>query len=283
MSDSETREDITRMIQEDLWAGDVTTESLIDENIEARAEIITTQPGYIVGVSEMLILFEELGVKFRPKIADGDKVEEGDVIAEVEGPANNILKSERVALNLLSKMSGVATATREMAERAESANEGVKVAATRKTTPLLRKFEKRAVKAVGGEPHRYNLGDFILIKDNHLKLAGSVNEAVERAKESELSEKIEVEVTEEQELIEAIKAGADIVMLDNFGPEKMKEAVETLKDLELRDEVLLEASGGITPENIRDYAEAGVDIISSSYMTMGAPALDIKLEIREEL
>jgi len=283
MSDSETREDITRMIQEDLWAGDVTTESLIDENIEARAEIITTQPGYIVGVSEMLILFEELGVKFRPKIADGDKVEEGGVIAEVEGPANNILKSERVALNLLSKMSGVATATREMAERAESANEGVKVAATRKTTPLLRKFEKRAVKAVGGEPHRYNLGDFILIKDNHLKLAGSVNEAVERAKESELSEKIEVEVTEEQELIEAIKAGADIVMLDNFGPEKMKEAVETLKDLELRDEVLLEASGGITPENIRDYAEAGVDIISSSYMTMGAPALDIKLEIREEL
>ncbi len=283
MTDSETREDITRMIQEDLWAGDVTTESLISENIEARAEIITTQPGYIVGISEMLILFEELGVKFRPKIADGDKVEGGDVVAEVEGPANSILKSERVALNLLSEMSGVATATKEMAEEAEKANEDVRVAATRKTTPLLRKFEKRAVKSMGGEPHRYNLGDFVLIKDNHLKLAGSVKEAVEKAKESGLSEKIEVEVTEEQELIDGVEAGADIVMLDNFSPDEMKDAVETLEDMGLRDEVLLEASGGITPENIRDYAEAGVDLISSSYMTMGAPALDIKLEIREEI
>ncbi len=282
MVDSQTREDITRMIQEDLWAGDVTTDSLIDADVEAKGKIVTTESGYIVGVPEMLLLFEELGVKIRPNVADGDQVEPGEVIAEVEGPAKGILNSERVALNLLSRMSGVATATKEMAEKAEDVNPDVKIAATRKTTPLLRRFEKRAVEVVGGEPHRYHLGDFVLIKDNHLKLVGSVREAVNRAKEAGGSDKIEVEVSDKEEALEGVEAGADIVMLDNFEPEKAKEAVNAIEKAGLRDDVILEASGGINPPNVKDYAETGVDIISSSYMTMRAPTLDIKLEIVEQ-
>jgi len=279
MVDSDTREDINRMIQEDLWAGDVTTDSLIDEGVEAEGVILTTQPGYIVGISEMLILFDELGANIIPKVSDGDEVKEGDLIAKVEGPAKSVLKSERVALNLLSRMSGVATATKEMADKAREVNPDVVIAATRKTTPLLRSFEKRAVKVVGGEPHRYHLGDFVLIKDNHLKLVGSVEDAVRKAKEAGLSDRIEVEVTDMEEALSGAKAGADIVMLDNFDPEGAKRAVEALEKAGLREKLLLEASGGIDPSNVEDYAGTGVDIISSSYMTMSAPALDIKLEI----
>lgn len=279
MVDSDTREDINRMIQEDLWAGDVTTDSLIDEGVEAEGVILTTQPGYIVGISEMLILFDELGANIIPKVSDGDEVKEGDLIAKVEGPAKSVLKSERVALNLLSRMSGVATATKEMADKAREVNPDVVIAATRKTTPLLRSFEKRAVKVVGGEPHRYHLGDFVLIKDNHLKLVGSVEDAVRKAKEAGLSDRIEVEVTDMEGALSGAKAGADIVMLDNFDPEGAKRAVEALEKAGLREKLLLEASGGIDPSNVEDYAGTGVDIISSSYMTMSAPALDIKLEI----
>ncbi len=279
--DSEVRADIRRMIEEDLGMGDVTTESVIDEDVETEGEIIAGESGYVAGIPETLLIFEELDVDMRSRVSDGEKVDSGDVLAEVIGVAHGILAAERVALNLISRMSGIATATKEMMEKAEEVNPDVKIAATRKTVPLMRKFDKRAVKVVGGEPHRYHLGDFVLIKDNHLKLDGSVSEAVKRAREADLSDKVEVEVTSKEEAISAAEAGADIVMLDNFGVEEAREAIEAIEGEGLRDGLTIESSGGIDLSNVRKYAATGVDIISSSYMTMQAPALDIKLDISE--
>lgn len=277
--DAEVRADIKSMIKEDLEMGDVTTESVVAEAIGSKGEIIAGESGYVVGMPETILIFEELEAAVKNEVSDGDKIETGDVLAEVSGPAHGILAAERVALNLISRMSGVATATKEMISKAEEANPEVKIAATRKTIPLMRRFDKRAVKVVGGEPHRYHLGDFVLIKDNHLKLDGSVPKAVKKARNADLSEKIEVEVTSKQEAVSAAGAGADIVMLDNFEPEEAREAVEALEGADLRDEVTIESSGGIVPSNVKDYAAAKVDIISSSYMTMQAPVLDIKLDI----
>lgn len=279
MVDIETREDIRQMLEEDAGQGDVTSESLIDKEIEARAKIISGQGGLIAGVPEALAVFEELEVNAEAKATDGGVVEAGDVLMEIEGSARKILIAERVALNLLSRMSGIATATRQMFEEAGKADTEVQIAATRKTAPLLRSFDKKAVEVAGGEPHRYHLGDFVLIKDNHLKLVSSVSEAVKRAREAGLSDKTEIEVTEIEEAVSAARAGADIIMLDNFEPDEAHEAVKVLESEGLRDQVILEASGGINLSNVRDYAATGVDVISSSYMTMKAPALDIKLEV----
>lgn len=283
MVDSETRDDIRKMMEEDIGRGDITSESLISEETETGAEVIADQSGHLAGIPEALAVFEELGIEAEAKFSNGDEIESGDVLIEVEGSARKILAAERVALNLLSRMSGIATATREMFDEARKANSEVQIAATRKTAPLLRKFDKRAVEAVGGEPHRYHLGDFVLIKDNHLNLVDSVPEAVERAREEGLSDQIEIEVGDEEEAVSAAEAGADIIMFDNFEPDEVKEAVETLEKSGLRDQVILEASGGIDPSNVREYAASGADVISSSYMTMRAPALDIKLEVSKEV
>ncbi|MFW5932644.1 MAG: carboxylating nicotinate-nucleotide diphosphorylase [Candidatus Hadarchaeota archaeon] len=282
MVSPEEMKDIRDMIVEDYGEGDVTTESLIDSEIIASAEIMTNEDGYVSGTPETMAVFNEFELECVCKVSDGDKIWAGQELMKIEGPLKDILASERVALNLLSRMSGVATATMEMIERAKKVNEDVKIAATRKTIPLHRYFDKRAVESVGGEPHRYHLGDFVLIKDNHLRFVGSVKEAVKKARRAGLSNKIEVEVTNSGEAEEAVRAGADIVMLDNFSPEEVKEAVESLKEKGIREDVVIESSGGIDPSNVGKYAAAGVDVISSSYMTMKAPALDIKLDVVEE-
>lgn len=281
MVDKETRKDIQRMIEEDIGYGDVTSESLISEEVEAEGMIIAGEAGFLAGVQEALVVFEELGIDAESKISDGEEIEEGDILIEVKGFARGILAAERVALNLLGRMSGIATATRDMMDKAKEVNPDVEIAATRKTAPLLRAFDKKAVESVGGEPHRYHLGDFVLIKDNHLKLVSSVSEAVKRAREMGLSDKIEIEVSNKSEAIAAAEAGADIVMLDNFEPYETKAAVKALEEAGFQEKITIEASGGIDSSNVKEYAKSGVDIISSSYMTMQAPALDIKLEISE--
>lgn len=283
MIDSQTKEEIRQMMDEDIGFGDVTSESLIPEKAETKAEILADQAGCVAGIPEVQFIFEEVNSEAEPKVSDAEKIEPGDVIFEIEGPARGILAAERVALNLLSRMSGIATATQEMIEKAEKANPDVKIAATRKTVPLLRKFDKKAVVVAGGEPHRYHLGDFVLIKDNHLKFVDSVSKAVKQAKEAGLSDKIEIEVATKEQALSAAKAGADIVMLDNFEVKDAKKAVKALEKEGLRDQVILESSGGIVPSNVEDYAAVGVDMISSSYMTLRAPALDMKLDISEEL
>jgi nicotinate-nucleotide pyrophosphorylase (carboxylating) len=199
---------------------------------------------------------------------------------ELKGPARGILAGERVALNLLMRMSGIATATGELIDRARRVNPKIAVSATRKTAPLLTYFDKRAVVVAGGKPHRYNLSEMILIKDNHLRLVGSIEEAVQRAKKVGRG-KIEIEVTNARDAVRAARAGADIVMLDNMTPAQVRRTVERLEQEGLRKKVVLEASGGITPSNIAAYAATGVDVISSGYMTMRAPALDMSLRIEK--
>ncbi len=271
---------IKEMLAEDIGTGDVTSNSLINPKIRAASEIVAKENGVLAGAQEAAAVFKEVGVKVRPILTDGADISAGDVIMRAEGQAIKILAAERVALNLLMRMSGIATATRELIKRAKMRNPYVVISATRKTAPLLTYFDKQAVIAAGGSPHRYRLSDQILIKDDHIKIVGSIAEAIRRAKKFGRRGKIEVETTTPEEALEAARASADIVMFDNMKPKEIVRAIKMLKREGLRERVSLEASGGITPDNIGVYAATGVDVISSSYMTMRAPAIDFGMTVR---
>ncbi len=279
MIDPALRKKIRDMLAEDLGPGDVTSETLFGLGLRARATVTAKQKGTLAGVAEAVLVFGEVGVKVKVLRRDGASVSPGDRIMILEGPARKILAAERVALNLMMRMSGIATATRQLIALAKRKNPRVVVAATRKTAPLLKYFDKRAVVAAGGSPHRFNLSDQVLIKDNHLKLAGSITEAVNKFKAGRRLCDVEVEVTTPEEALEAARAGADIVMLDNMAPSQIARAIVMLKNEGLRGRVSLEASGGIDPSNIARFAATGVDVISTSYMTMRSHALDLSLKI----
>ncbi len=233
----------------------------------------------VAGVEEAVILAEYLGLKADAKVSDGAKVQNKHVLLEVSGDAQTILTVERTMLNLLSRMSGIATKTRSLSEKLEKAGVKAKIAATRKSAPGLLYFDKKAVVIGGGDPHRLHLDDMVLIKDNHLAIVGSVEEAVKKARaNASFSKRIEVEVTSVEDALKAAKVGADIVMLDNFSPKQAKAAGEALRKAGF-DRVLLEVSGGITPENLLEYAAAEVDVISMGALTHSVKALDISLEI----
>ncbi len=267
------------MLADDIGFADVTSEALVPTRAIAIAEIVTRQSGILAGVEEAASAFEELGVRVKATKVEGKTIKAGDVLMRLEGRARSIFAAERVALNLLMRMSGVATATREMLKLARKVNPKVVVAATRKTLPRFSYFDKRAVRAGGGDPHRFGLDDCVLIKSPHIKLTGSVKEAVKRAGRASFTKKIEIEVSNAKDALEAARSGADIVMLDNMSPTEVKRAIELLKRAGLRERVLIEASGGIKPANVTSYVATGVDIVSSSYMTFKAPALDMNLEI----
>ncbi|MEM1689849.1 MAG: carboxylating nicotinate-nucleotide diphosphorylase [Candidatus Hadarchaeales archaeon] len=269
---------IRQMLKEDVGKGDITSEILIGRKVRAKGKIITKQDGVLAGAEEASRIFAEVGVKSKILRKDGEEIKKGDVVMEVEGPARKILMAERMALNVLMRMSGIATATKKLLELARRKNPNIIIAATRKTAPLLLGLDKKAVMIGGGSTHRKNLSEMILIKDNHLKLVGSVELAVRKAKEAGKTP-VEVEVTNIEDAVKAAEAGADIILLDNMSVEEVKEVTKLLKRKGLREKVKLEVSGGIGPENISDYAATGVDVISSSYMTMKAPAIDMSLEI----
>lgn len=281
MTSEFVRKKIREMLQEDMGSGDITSEALVRPETRVTAEIVAKDGGILAGVAEAMIAFDEIGVKAKAVKPDGAKIKAGDIVIRLEGPARKILAAERVVLNLLMRMSGIATATRVLIDMARQKNPKVVIAATRKTAPLLSYFDKRAVLVAGGMPHRYTLSDQILIKDNHLRLVGSVSEAVHKARKTARKSKIEIEVTRPEDVATAAKAGADIVMLDNMKPVEIARAVSILKREGLREKVKLEVSGGIEPSNVGSFAAAGADIISSSYMTMRAPALDMSLEIKK--
>ncbi|RLI11032.1 carboxylating nicotinate-nucleotide diphosphorylase [Candidatus Bathyarchaeota archaeon] len=260
--------------------GDLTSELVVPEGAWAVAEVVAKEGGILAGVREARAAFELLGARILEAMEDGSPVRPGDVVMRVEGPARALLAAERTALNFLMRMSGIATATAELLRRAREANPRVRVAATRKTAPGLRYFDKRAVELGGGDTHRLRLDDCVLIKDNHIAVVGSVAEAVRRAREAvSFTKKVEVEVERPEEALEAAKAGADIIMLDNFTVEEVEKALRLLEEAGLRDRVLVEVSGRIRPENVADYARAGVDIISSGYITHSARALDFSMRI----
>ncbi len=263
-------EKLKEFLREDLAFGDITP----SPDVDVVAEIVCKSSGVVAGIEVVKVLFEILNVRVKEIVRDGQKVKEGEVVAILEGRAKDVLAGERTALNILARMSGIATATREMVEVA-----GIRVAATRKTTPGFRIFEKMAVAVGGGDTHRLALGDAVLVKDNHIAVMG-IEKAVKAAKRASFTKKVEVEVSSAEDAVKAVKCGADIVMFDNMSPQDVAEAVKMLERLGLRDRVVLEASGGITPENARRFASTGVDVISSGYITHSAKPLDFSLRIR---
>ena len=274
-------EKLRTMLAEDIGEGDVTTSLIVPPETKAEVEVISKEAGTVAGIEEAEILSESLGLTARTNIKDGDKVKPGQILLKIEGSARTILAVERTLLNIVSRMSGIATATANMVDRIRKAGAQTRIACTRKTAPGLLYFDKKAVLMGGGDPHRLHLDDMILIKDNHIAIAGNVERAVKEAKEgASFSKKIEVELTSTEEILPAVRAGADVIMLDNFSPKQVGKAVALLKDKKLRERVLLEASGGINERNLLEFASKGVDIISIGMITNSAKALDMNLEIR---
>ncbi|WP_456329047.1 carboxylating nicotinate-nucleotide diphosphorylase [Archaeoglobus sp.] len=264
---------LIEFLEEDMPYGDI---SVVPPR-EVEAEIVSKENGVLAGVEIVKILFELAEIEVIDSMNDGDLIEAGNVIMRIHGSSESILSTERVALNILMKMSGVATATRRMVEKVRRLNNKVIIAATRKTTPGFRLFEKIAVEIGGGDTHRFSLSDCVMLKDNHIAIAGSLENAMKMRKS--FTKKLEVEVGSVDDAIKAAKLGADIIMLDNFTPEMVAEASEALKRLGLRDKVILEVSGEITPENVDEYAALDVDVISSGYITHSAHAIDFSLKV----
>jgi len=270
---------VAKALEEDLGQGDITTESLIPTNLQSKASIVMKSRGVLAGiyVAELTFAQVDSSLRFERLVQDGMKVEPGDRVAMVTGKAASILKAERVALNFLQHLSGIATETAKYVT-AVSGTEA-KILDTRKTTPGLRLFEKYAVKIGGGQNHRQNLAEQVLIKDNHLEALRAegmtLGEVVRKARENTpLTISIEVEVETVKETKEATAAGADIILLDNMSVAEMKRAVKAAKGYSLT-----EASGGIALNNVRAVAKTGVDFISIGALTHSVTALDISLEM----
>jgi nicotinate-nucleotide pyrophosphorylase (carboxylating) len=270
---------IGAFLNEDLGRGDITTQSTVMRQQSARGRFLAKEPMVVAGLEAAESVFSTLDSQQQLEafVSDGDEVAEGKVIARTTGFADVLLGGERLALNLLQRLSGIATLTRRYVEAV--AGTEAQIVDTRKTTPGLRMLEKYAVLAGGGRNHRFGLDDGVLIKDNHIALAGGVGTAVERARKAVGHlHKVEVEVSKEADLREAIRCGADILLLDNLSPEETARMVEVARGL--APNVLLESSGGITIENVRAYAEAGVNLISIGALTHSARAVDISFKIQ---
>lgn len=267
---------VAAALAEDLGrAGDITTNSIIPDGAMADAAIVARRTGVIAGLPLAQEAFRRLdpSVKFAAELKDGDEVEPATVVARISGPARAILSGERVALNFLGRLSGVATATNTFAKLI--AHTKAKIVDTRKTTPGLRVFEKYAVLCGGGANHRFGLDDAVLIKDNHIAVAGGIAAALRSAK-AHIGHlvKIEIEVDTLDQLDEVIAEGADAVLLDNMEPVLLRAAVAKIKG-----RMVVEASGGVTPESVVAIAESGVDLISTGWITHSAPVLDLGLDI----
>lgn len=264
---------INDALKEDIPYGDITASSIVTNGSKAKASLIAKEDGIICGLPVFERVFTILGdVTFKSFINEGSSVTKGDIIGELYGDALNILMGERVALNLLQKMSGIANLTNKYVKKLEGLN--TKLLDTRKTTANLRILEKYAVKIGGGHNHRFSLSDGILIKDNHIGYAGSIKNAIKLAKEnSSFVRKIEVETEYKEQILEAIEAGADIIMLDNMTPNQAKEMVKLIAG-----RAITECSGNITLDTIRSYALSGVDFISSGELTHSVKAFDISLK-----
>jgi len=277
-------------LKEDVWTGDITSEAVLDPLLVVDAVIIARKPGIVcgVGVAEKAFALVDANIRFRPVAKDGDRVEPGSEVAFVEGNARSILRAERVALNFMAHMSGIATKTRSLVDALGGSK--TKIYDTRKTIPLHRYMQKYAVRIGGGTNHRWGLWDMVLIKDNHLRAFGmqrkSVNNEsiikniIRQARESvQKNIRIEIEVETLKECEYALAEAPDVIMLDNMCPADITKAVKMRKDMGLGSRVLLEVSGGITPENIKDYEGTGVDIISSGALTASVDSLDFSMEI----
>jgi len=273
-------EKLRRMLAEDVGQGDITTALIVPPESIAEAEVVAKESGVAAGIEEAKILLESLKLKVEVSVNDGEKIKAKQTLIKIFGETREILSVERTLLNILSRMSGIATTTKKLIEKLQNAGLKTKVACTRKTAPGLLYFDKKAVLVGGGDTHRLHLDDMLLIKDNHVAVANSIENAVKKVrKEASFSKKIEVEAAKVDDVLAAAKAGADIIMLDNFSPKQIEKAVKALKKAGFLGKVLLEASGGITAESIIAFASTGVDIVSLGEITDSPKALDICLEI----
>ena len=271
---------LEEFLDEDVGHGDITTEALVDSRATATGSVICKERAVIAGLSESLLLLGLVGCWGKPGTQEGQEVPAGTVILEITGPARALLKVERTLLNLLSHMSGVATATAELVAIVKRSGSSARIACTRKTLPGLRYFEKRAVELGGGDTHRLRLDDAVLIKDNHLELAGPISDAVRKSKaKASFTKKVEVEVTTPEQAVEAAKAGADIILLDNMTVPQVRKSLGLLEAKEVRGRILIEVSGGITKEKVASYAIKGVDVISVGSITDSAMAIDMSLDL----
>ena len=270
---------ITAALAEDVGQGDFTTLWTVPAERRAEARIVAKASGVVAGAAVAVEVFRRVdpSLEVRVAAADGTAVEPGDLAMTIRGSARSILTAERTALNFMQRLSGVATVTRRYVQAV--AGTGARVIDTRKTTPGMRLLEKAAVVAGGGTNHRVGLHDMVMIKDNHIAAAGGITAAVEAVRrQNDRGLRVEVETTGLEEVAEALAAGADRIMFDNMDPEQMRAAVALVRAADPRPET--EASGGITLETIRGYAETGVDFISVGALTHSAPSLDLSLQLR---
>jgi len=274
------KEKLLAFLKEDVGQADITSQLVIRQDALAQADVIAKDSGVVAGLEEAQILLQAMGLVGKSLVADGAVIKSGAALMHIEGNARDLLTVERTLLNIISRMSGIATKTRSLQDAASDANSSVKIVSTRKVSPGCLYFDKRAVMIGGGDSHRLHLDDLILIKDNHKALAGSIGEAVQRAKVGSFTKKIEVEVTSAEEAIEAAEAGADILMFDNMSPSLIKAAVQLLERRGMRKRLVLEASGGIDETNISEFARSGVDILSLGSLTHSVKTLDVSLEVR---
>ena len=268
-------------IREDAPYGDITTEAVIGD-VRCHAVISTREAGLIAGLEEAAALFSHFGVTILDQTPDGCEVTPGNIVMSLDGPARGILLVERTALNIIGRMSGIATRTSHLSSLLSSAGSTTRIAATRKTAPGMRMLDKKAVVLGGGDPHRMNLSDGILIKDNHLALV-SLEVAIQRAKQRSMYRNIEVEVSTPADAVSAAKAGADILLLDNMTPELVRETLGICTTHGLRDQLIIEVSGTIDETNLLSYAIPGVDRISAGILTHTVRNFDVSLDITREL
>lgn len=271
---------IKYMLKEDEGYGDITSEALIKRDIITEGFILSKDTGILAGMNIVKDIISEYNVKILSSLNDGDEIKHGDKLLEFKGDAKTILLLERTVLNLLMRMSGVATKTHNIVTKVHEVNPNIKVAGTRKTSPALQKFDKQAIIIGGGDSHRNGLDDMVLIKDNHIAIVGGVFEALRLAKKNvSFSKKIEIEVENVDDAVIAASNGADIVMFDNMSPMEASKTLDVLNDKNLRNNILIELSGGITEENILDYANLDVDVISLGALTHSTYSLNFSLDM----
>ena len=271
---------LREFLEEDCCFFDVSTIN-IPEDAEVSAKIIAKSSGYVSGLEELKILFDILNVSTNFLKKDGKKVKKGENVVELKGNARNILLGERVGLNLVTHMSAITTTTRKFVKIIDESGKKAKIACTRKTLPGLRIFEKKAVILGGGDPHRFSLDDMILLKDTHLRYYnGDVGKLLKEVKDvASFSKKIEIEVEKPNDALVAAESGADIIMLDNMSPDQVEDVIKLLKEHNLRENIIIEISGGINEDNIVDYLISSPDIISTSELTQ-FPSEKVDLSLR---
>ncbi len=275
------REILSKFLEEDIGRGDITTLAIVSPDQQAVGYFLAKAPLVLAGIDlaiEVLTLLDE-GLTVESCHRDGDRLNEGERVALVRGRARALLTGERVATNLLQQLSGIATLTKRFVDAVRGTK--ARIVDTRKTTPGLRVFEKYAVRVGGGVNHRFGLDDAILIKDNHIKIAGGIRTAIEAARSAEdRAHRLEIEVATLEELQEALRHDVDAILLDNMKPDMVRQAVALVRADRRGTKILVEASGGITLDNVHEFAEAGVDWVSIGALTHSAPAVDMSFKIQ---